>query len=696
MNLKISSIILILIIFILFFEFDSVQISFFNQAVRVIRGGELSLIKSYTYDTLAKAIEQGKKLIPPEGKQVVDVRGVGRRNLKNLNNIDKYYRGREALFYLACDLEQAIKKGYIEISDAKNGVDVKKLSQALSKEFKKRQAMIGQFLDWQDFFRIKQKLGKQKSLSSPAKYKYMWNEGLIKLAVEENISEVKYLFYAFGDKYGWSFMNFSLRDLEKAKKIFEKDPNYYIGNEGLIELAKEANIDSIKGLFSSREYLPNYEQSIHNWTAVYPTYKGLEIIREKFKQNEDRYRKPSGMYELLSELLKENIKSPESILSIKDILPEYKQSEYRWDIQFLPIDKLNAILNIFRKSPSKYIGNVGLKLLCKEARINNYHWVYLAREFLPKYSDEKFGWDITFLTESEQLEIFERLDSLTSHYEIDLDDLSYEDKIRLVDQIKTYGEGAIGEFLQREGKLGAEVLIHSNIPVNRLFDIAKYMGDDYKEFFNPYLEIDKSSKELSSLYGINAKGLKPGEKLDIKLRKILENLENEVRGVFYNVNTLILEELSNIVSDEKLRSKRKQTFLKAYQDILTVLYVLNQYKNDSFEISHGEIHEPGEATYVRFEDFYEQKPLNILLTLYPAEIPSIAQPGIRWMISPDTENPIRFFLDKDLTRKEIHINFSSKILKKIYNWAKRKRGDHFLIKVPNLWRNFSRVVRIFY
>ncbi len=222
---------------------------------------------SINYDSLLYKIEAGEELISAQGNILVRNNG-DTRNLAHLNDISRYYRGPEGIYWLALDLELAIKEGYIDFYRDIGSFDSTQLNK-LSDSFRESLGLNKAYFGWEKFFRLRNKL-----LPNPRKYS--GNEGLIHLAFEGDVGSLVNLYDAFSykaEELGWQRLNCSLSKIKRAKQLFEKHSvditlEEYGDLEGLELLAERAGIDNPEIVYYSRHEFEGYDSELFGWETV--------------------------------------------------------------------------------------------------------------------------------------------------------------------------------------------------------------------------------------------------------------------------------------------------------------------------------------------------------------------------------------------------------------------------------------------
>ena len=216
------------------------------------------------YESLIYKIEIGRELISVEGNILVYGCGA-QRNLAHLNDIPRYYSGSEGIYWLALDLELAIKEGYIDFYRDINSFDITQLNK-LSDSFKESLGLNKAYFGCEKFLNLRSKV-----YTNPENYR--GNEGLIRLAFEGDVGSLTQLYDAFdykAEELNWERLNGSLSKLKRAKQLFEKHSldaalEEYGGLEGLSLLAERASIDDLRIVYYTRNEFEGYDPELFGW-----------------------------------------------------------------------------------------------------------------------------------------------------------------------------------------------------------------------------------------------------------------------------------------------------------------------------------------------------------------------------------------------------------------------------------------------
>lgn len=230
----------------------------------------------FTYKSLIEAIEMCEKLVPDGDIWVSSP--IGNRNLRSLNNISSYYQGRDALYYLAMDLELAIKNGFIPWQGSLRRFDTFYLNR-LSPEFRSKLKAQKVYFSWRRFFELKREINANSD-------KYRRNEGLVRLGFEVGVNKLSDLydtFYLEAQELGWKRLDVTLEKLQKAKKIFETNPVKYRGYEGMRNLATASNIDNPRIIYYARNEFQGYIQDDFNWRENVISRKEWDMLEGRLK-----------------------------------------------------------------------------------------------------------------------------------------------------------------------------------------------------------------------------------------------------------------------------------------------------------------------------------------------------------------------------------------------------------------------------
>ncbi len=213
--------------------------------------------KNISYQDLLRTIERGERIIHESGNIFVTCPETGvTRNLKHLNSITANYNGPDALYYLAMDLELAIRNGYIPM----NGVFETNRLNRLPNSFIEKLGAHPTAVAWQTFFNWRNKIEADMDT-------YYANEGQLSFALEVGVENIERLYEVFGDRYGWDKLySLTLSSLKRAIDLFNAQPDTYIGKDGQLKLAQAAHIREPSVLYYLRDKMAGYSDGKFKWT----------------------------------------------------------------------------------------------------------------------------------------------------------------------------------------------------------------------------------------------------------------------------------------------------------------------------------------------------------------------------------------------------------------------------------------------
>ncbi|MCX5657703.1 MAG: hypothetical protein NTZ48_05720 [Candidatus Omnitrophica bacterium] len=327
--------------------------------------------KVYSYITLSQAIEKGRQLIIPDGKE---------GDLIRLNDILANYHGRGAFFCLARDIEKAIAEGYINMGPYITKISMANFSSVFSREFKARIGDVKQNISLALYFELKGKIEENPD-------RYAGDDGQILLARETGINYIRSLYSAFGNQYGWTSIDITLKNLDRIIKIFKTNPDKYRGNSGQIQLARDSGINNLISIFSIRNILPDYKDwdKEDGWTQLNITLGNLEKVKSQFLSNPAKYRGNSGQIRLARD---SGVSLISAIFTIRNELGGYTSwgEEDNWTELNITLGDLDKVKKQFSSNPDKYRGNNGQIRLARDSGINLISGVFAIRNELEEYN----------------------------------------------------------------------------------------------------------------------------------------------------------------------------------------------------------------------------------------------------------------------------------------------------------------------